>query len=84
MTVASHVVENNVAACKCIVRMDARIIVSSGLQHADENSGLLGLQFLRRGAEIGLSCRLDAKGIGTEIHSVSILGEDFLLAEIPL
>ena len=81
VAVLLHKVEHDVAALKRVLRINKRIIKGGGLKHTHEDSGILGGQVLRLAVEIGLAGGLDTEGVGTEIHSVGILREDFLLSE---
>ena len=57
----------------------AWIIIGGSLKHTYEYGSLIGSQFLRTYVEVGLCSCLDAIRVGTEIYSVGIHRDDFLL-----
>ena len=81
MTVLQHIVQYHVAALQAVLRINARVIVGSGLQHTYQYGCLVGCQIFRCSAEVGFAGCFDAKGVGTEVHRVGIHGKNLLLAE---
>ena len=79
MPMCNHVAKHQVATLQAAVGVRDGIVGSGGLEHSHQNGRLLQLEILRRGVEIGLASRLDAKCIRTEVDGVGIHREDFFL-----
>ena len=82
VSTTQHITQHYVAAIEAVLGMDARVVISGGLQHAHEDSSLVGSQVLGCGAEVSLAGCLDAEGVRTEVHGVGIHRQDLLFAEI--
>ena len=79
VTMAYHIVEHHVASFQTVFGVGAWIIIGGSLKHTYEYGSLIGSQFLRTYVEVGLCRCLDAIRVGTEIYSVGIHRDDFLL-----
>ena len=77
----THEVEHDIATLQGVLWIDEGVIEGGSLEHPHEDGSILWRQVLGLAVEIGLTGRLDAKGIGAEIHRVGILCQDLVLGE---
>ena len=81
MVVLSHQVEHDITPFQRIVWVDEWIIIGGCLEHTHEDSGILRCQVLWLAVEVGLAGRLDAEGVGAEVHGIGILRQNLVLCE---
>ena len=78
-SVLIEVVQDDVATREGVLGMQPGVVGRSGFEQTHQHGGLLVGEAVGRRAEIAARRRLDAEGVGAEVHRVEIHREDVLL-----
>ena len=79
MAMLKHIVKYDIPAFQTILRINTRVIVGSGFQHAHEDSSLVCCQVFWLVTKVGAAGCLNTKSVRTEINRICIHGQYFLL-----
>ena len=77
----NHIAQDDVPASHTVLRIGTGIVHGSSLEHAHQDSSLIGSQILRLCIEISLCRCLDAIGIRTKVNGIRIHRNNLLLVE---